>query len=75
MKPLPTSGQDALAALLCLSLLVWAVVPAMSHASAVFDALQEHATVIAEHGLNQTGFAGDVGVCHSAAILTARSAL
>ena len=50
MKPLRTLGQSAFAALLCLSLVVWSVVPAVSHASAVFETLQEHATTIAEHG-------------------------
>lgn len=50
VKPLRTLGQSALAALLCLSLVVWSVVPAVSHASAVFETLQEHAPVIAEHG-------------------------
>jgi len=47
---LRTFGRSALAALLCLSLAVWSVVPAVSHASAVFETLQEHATTIAEHG-------------------------
>lgn len=33
-----------------LALLVWSLVPAMSHAPAVFATLQEHAEEIAEHG-------------------------
>lgn len=43
-------GQKALAALLCLSLLVWSIMPSIAHAQRIADTLQEHAQTIAEHG-------------------------
>lgn len=45
-----TFGKGAFAALLTLSILMWSVMPATSHAPAVFETLQEHAEMVAEHG-------------------------
>ncbi|KJS39353.1 MAG: hypothetical protein VR70_08285 [Rhodospirillaceae bacterium BRH_c57] len=50
MRPLGTFGQSALAALLCLSLVVWSVMPSVNHAPSVIETLQEYAEVIATHG-------------------------
>jgi hypothetical protein len=45
-----TAGRGAFAALLGLAVLVWSVMPATSHAPLVFETLQEHAEMVAEHG-------------------------
>ena len=50
MRPLATYGRRALAALLCLSLVVWSVMPAATHAPAVFETIQDHLEMIADHG-------------------------
>ena len=43
-------GRNLLKALLCLAVLSWSLMPAMSHAPAVFETIQDHAAIIAEHG-------------------------
>ena len=50
MTSLRTIGKAAFATLLCAAILVWSVMPTTSHAPAIFDVLQEHAEMIAEHG-------------------------
>lgn len=55
---LRTYGKSALAALLCLSLVVWSIVPSASHTPSVFDVVAEHAEMIAEHG-HSHGFEAD----------------
>lgn len=50
MRDLAAYGRRALSALLCLSLVVWSVVPAASHAPAVFETIQDHLEMIADHG-------------------------
>jgi hypothetical protein len=50
MLSIATTGRRALAALLCVALLVWSVLPATSHAPAIFETLQQHAEMIVEHG-------------------------
>ena len=39
-----------LAALLCAALLIWSLTPAFSHAPLIFETIQDHAEMIAEHG-------------------------
>ena len=43
-------ARRALAALVCLSLLVWAAAPATSHAPTAFETIQDHRDRHAEHG-------------------------
>ena len=50
MKLLRNLGRGAFAALLCLSLAVWSIVPSASHAPNVIETLQKHLEMIAEHG-------------------------
>jgi len=50
MLSIATIARRALAALLCLALVVWSFMPATSHAPAIFETLQEHAKMIDEHG-------------------------
>jgi hypothetical protein len=50
MRSIATTGRRALAALLCVALVVWSVMPATSHTPVIFETLQEHAEIIAEHG-------------------------
>ncbi len=50
MTALRTYGQHALAALLCLSMTVWSVMPTATHASTVFETIQDHFEMIADHG-------------------------
>lgn len=59
MRPLRTHGRRALATLLCLSLMVWSVVPTTSYIPTVFETIQEHLEVIAEHG-HSHGFEEDL---------------
>ncbi|MFN0264210.1 hypothetical protein ACKTEK_10070 [Tepidamorphus sp. 3E244] len=44
---------------MCLSLAVWSVFPAKAHVPAVFDTVQQHAEIIAEHG-HSHGFEEDL---------------
>lgn len=50
MRPLATYGRQAFAALLCLSLVLWSVMPAATHAPVVFETIQDHLEMIADHG-------------------------
>jgi hypothetical protein len=50
MTTLRKIGKAAFATLLCAAVLIWSVMPTTSHAPAIFDVLQEHAEMIAEHG-------------------------
>ncbi|MCZ4262676.1 hypothetical protein O4G76_17710 [Limimaricola sp. G21655-S1] len=50
MISLRTIGQGALAGLLGLAIVIWSVMPATSHAPAIFETLQDHAEMMAEHG-------------------------
>jgi hypothetical protein len=59
MRPMATFGRQAFAALLCLSLVVWSVVPAATHAPTVFETIQDHLEMIADHG-HSHGFEEDL---------------
>lgn len=59
MAPLRTFGRHAFAALLCLSLVVWSVMPAATHAPTVFETIQDHLEMIADHG-HSHGFEEDL---------------
>lgn len=48
-----------MAALLCLSLVVWSVVPVTPHTPTVFETIQEHLEMIADHG-HSHGFEEDL---------------
>ena len=50
MLSIATTARRALAALLCVALLVWSFMPSTSHAPVIFETLQEHAEMIAKHG-------------------------
>ncbi|MGI9356184.1 MAG: hypothetical protein ACR2PF_13610 [Rhizobiaceae bacterium] len=58
-------------ALVCLSLVVWSIVPATAHTSTVIETVQDHLEMIAEHG-HSHGFEEDLywamhGHAHDAA--------
>src|SRR6056297_4290235 len=59
MRPLATFGRQAFAAVLCLSLVVWSVVPAATHVPTVFETIQDHLEMIADHG-HSHGFEEDL---------------
>ncbi|SEB03601.1 hypothetical protein SAMN05444370_13424 [Rubrimonas cliftonensis] len=59
MTPLATFGRRASATLLCLSLVIWSVTPAMSHAPTSFETIEGHLELIAEHG-HSHGFEEDL---------------
>lgn len=42
--------RNTLAAVLCLALVVWSLVPSASHVPSVFDVMAEHSQMITEHG-------------------------
>jgi fermentation-respiration switch protein FrsA (DUF1100 family) len=46
-------------ALLCLSLVVWSMLPSLSHVPRIVETLTEHAQMIADHG-HSHGFAEDL---------------
>jgi len=50
MTSIITAGQRALVALLCLAIIVWSAMPVTSHAPVIFETLQEHMEMVAEHG-------------------------
>lgn len=50
MSLIRTAGKHALAGLLSLAVVLWSVMPATSHAPVIFETLQEHMEMIAEHG-------------------------
>ena len=43
-------GYNTLAALLCLSLVFWSLVPAVPHGAKIFKANQDHPEMITDHG-------------------------
>jgi len=59
MRVLATFGRRAFAALLCLSLVVWSAAPAATHAPTVFETIQDHLEMIADHG-HSHGFEEDL---------------
>ncbi|MFC3613000.1 hypothetical protein ACFORG_04445 [Lutimaribacter marinistellae] len=59
MRPLATYGKQAFTALLCLSLVFWSVIPAATHTPAVFETIQDHLEMIADHG-HSHGFEEDL---------------
>lgn len=59
MRPSRTFGRRALVALLCLSLVVWFVTPTTSHIPTVFETIQAHQEMIADHG-HSHGFGEDL---------------
>ncbi|MFT6530486.1 MAG: hypothetical protein ACJASC_000005 [Limimaricola cinnabarinus] len=59
MISLRTIGQTVFAALLGMAILLWSVMPATSHAPALFETIQEHAEMVAEHG-HSHGFEEDL---------------
>lgn len=59
MRLLATIGRQAFAALLCLSLIVWSILPATTHTPTVFETIQDHLEMIADHG-HSHGFEEDL---------------
>ncbi|MGZ3218337.1 hypothetical protein [Paracoccus sp. T5] len=59
VKHVRTFVQSALAAVLCLSLVVWSLAPSASHAPSVFEVVAEHTDMIADHG-HSHGFEEDL---------------
>lgn len=59
MCRLRTSIRRGFAAFLCLSLVVWSILPTLSHVPRIADTLQEHVQMIAEHG-HSHGFQEDL---------------
>jgi len=59
MRPLATYGRQPIAALLCLSLVIWSVMPAATHAPTVFETIHDHLEMIADHG-HSHGFEEDL---------------
>lgn len=59
MRPLATFVRQAFAVLLCLSLMVWSVMPTMSHTPTVVETIQDHLEMIADHG-HSHGFKEDL---------------
>lgn len=76
--------QTGFAALLCLCLVLWSILPSVTHAPAVFETLEDHLEVIADHG-HSHGFEHDLWQAlhghghdsadhdHSQAVLVARA--
>lgn len=56
---LRTFAQNALAAVICLSLVVWSLAPSANHPPSVFEVVAEHTEMIAEHG-HSHGFEQDL---------------
>ena len=52
-------GQHVFAAILTVSLALWSVVPAATHAPAVFETIQDHLAMIDDHG-HSHGFEEDL---------------
>lgn len=50
MTGVRTIGQMVFASVLCLSLVIWSVVPSVNHTPAVVETFQDHLELIAEHG-------------------------
>ena len=52
-------SRHALAALICLLLVVWSVMPSLSHAPTVFQTIQDHLDMVEDHG-HSHGFEEDL---------------
>ena len=59
MQDVRKISRYAFAALLTVSLALWSVLPATSHAPAVFETIQDHLEMIADHG-HSHGFEEDL---------------
>ena len=59
MRAVQRYTQNAMAALLCLSLIFWSLQPNVGHAPTVIETVQEHLQIIAEHG-HTHGFEEDL---------------
>ena len=59
MEALAACGRQALAALLCLSLVVWSVMSTVTHAPAVCETIQDHLEMVEDHG-HSHGFEEDL---------------
>lgn len=59
MRLINTVGRNAVAALLCLSLIVWAITPVPTHTPTILETIQDHIEMIAEHG-HAHGFEEDL---------------
>lgn len=59
MVAMRTFGRRSFAALLFVALVAWSLVPSSSHASAVFETIQNHLETIADHG-HSHGFEEDL---------------
>lgn len=59
MKAGLNSIRQVIAGLLCLSLMLWTVLPSASHTPTVIETVQEHMEMIAEHG-HSHGFEEDL---------------
>ncbi|MHA6347661.1 hypothetical protein [Roseivivax sp. CAU 1761] len=44
------TARSLFAAFLCLALVVWSLMPAVFHAPVIFETIQDHAAMIADHG-------------------------
>ena len=51
--------HSVLAALVCLSLVIWSLAPSASHVPSVFEVVAEHTDMIADHG-HSHGFEEDL---------------
>lgn len=59
MAALAAYGRHTLTALLCLSLVVWSVMPTVTHMPAVFETIQDHLEMVEDHG-HSHGFEEDL---------------
>lgn len=59
MQDVRKISRYAFAALLTVSLALWSVLPATSHAPAVFETIQDHLEMVADHG-HSHGFEEDL---------------
>ena len=59
MRRFSITRRAVLSTLLCLALTVWSVMPSFTHAPDVFETIQDHVAMIADHG-HSHGFAEDM---------------
>ena len=59
MQTWRTLGRQVLAAVICLSVAIWSVLPTATHVPIVLETLQDHAEMIATHG-HSHGLAEDL---------------
>lgn len=59
MLALKARIKNVSAALLCLSLVVWSVVPSFTHAPTIFETIQDHLEMVEDHG-HSHGFEEDL---------------